>query len=177
MEQTLITEYEFELSEPGCAPGSGRYGVWVILHRDITPVFPYLNAVLKDTLFDKENAVLIGSEGRHRYAFRALDIRVAGVEETIDAPRVAKEAVELVNRTWRDRASITPSYKERKLPTVIDIFSNLPKTNCRKCGYATCLAFAAEVRAGSCTADSCPPLSEPKHAAKKEAIKKLFAER
>jgi len=170
-----IVDYEYELTEPGCAPGSGRYGVRIMLRRDISPVFPYLNAVLKDTVYDKENAILIGREGRQMYAFRALEIRTGGVEDAMDAPRVAKQAVGLVNRTWSDRAAITPSYKERKLPTVIDIYSNLPKTNCRKCGYPTCLAFAAEVRVGNCAAEQCPPLSEPRNAGRKEAIRKLLA--
>jgi len=174
VEDRLITDYEYELAEPGCAPGSGRYGVRIILRRDISAVFPYLNAVLKDTVYDNENAVLIGREGRQRYAFRALEIRAGGVEDATQAPEVVRQAIELVNRVWRDRASIKPSYKERKLPTVIDIYSNLLKTNCRQCGYPTCLAFAAEVRSGNCMAEQCTPLSEPKNAGKKEAIRKLF---
>lgn len=174
MENELITNYDYELAEPGCAPGSGRYGVRIMLHRDISPVFPYLNAVLQDTVYDKENAVLIGWEGRQMYAFRALEIRAGGVEDTAQAPEAVRQTVELVNRIWRDRAAITPSYKERKLPTVIDIYGNLPKTNCRECGYATCLAFAAEVRAGNCSVEQCPPLLQPANASKKDAIKKLF---
>lgn len=177
MEGTLITDYEYELAEPGCAPGSGRYGVRIILRRDISPAFPYLNAILRDTVFDKENEVLIGREGRQMYAFRALEIRAGGVEDAAQAPEVVKHAVEMVNRVWRERQGITPNYKERKLPTVIDIYSNLPKTNCRQCGYPTCLAFAAEVRAGNCSVEQCSPLSQPENAGKKKAVRKLFEDR
>jgi len=170
----LIADYEYELAEPGCAPGSGRYGVRIILHRDISPVFPYLNAVLQDTVYDRENAVLIGREGRQIFAFRATEIRTGGVEDAAHAPEAVRQTVGLVNRVWRERQDITPNYKERKLPTVIDIYGHLPKTNCRQCGYPTCLAFAAEVRAGNCTAEQCPPLSQPENAPEKEAIRKLF---
>jgi len=174
MEDNLIAGYEYELAEPGCAPGSGRYGVRIILHGDISPVFPYLNAVLQDTMYDRENAVLIGRERRQMYAFRATEIRTGGVEDAAHAPDVVRATVNMVNRVWHDRETITPNYKERKLPTVIDVYSNLPKTNCRKCGYPTCLAFAAEVRGGNCAPEQCPPLVQPENAAKKEAIRKLF---
>jgi acetyl-CoA decarbonylase/synthase complex subunit gamma len=42
----------------------------------------------------------------------------------------------------------------------IDIFKMLPKTNCRKCGFPTCLAFATNLAAGKVEASLCPYLSE-----------------
>ncbi len=35
----------------------------------------------------------------------------------------------------------------------------LPKTNCRECGFATCMVFAAQVAEGGRGADDCPVLS------------------
>ena len=171
----LITEYEVELTEPGCSPGSGSYGVLVTVPADISPAFPYLNAVLDDTLYDRENRILIGRDDWRRYAFRPNDIRVSGVDDVADAPRIAQDLVARVNQVWQDRDEITPSFRERKVPATFDIYTLLPRTNCKQCGYPTCLAFAAEARNNPELLENCPPLSRPENADSRVQIERLFA--
>lgn len=43
--------------------------------------------------------------------------------------------------------------------TGIQIFKFLPKTNCKDCGAATCLAFAMNLAAGKASLDQCPHLT------------------
>jgi acetyl-CoA decarbonylase/synthase complex subunit gamma len=43
--------------------------------------------------------------------------------------------------------------------TGIQIFKLLPKTNCKECGVATCLAFAMNLAAGKAELDTCPYVS------------------
>ena len=43
--------------------------------------------------------------------------------------------------------------------TGIQIFKMLPGTNCKKCGAATCLAFAMNLASGKAELDSCPDVS------------------
>jgi acetyl-CoA decarbonylase/synthase complex subunit gamma len=42
----------------------------------------------------------------------------------------------------------------------LDIYKLLPKTNCRQCGFATCLAFAMQLAKKAVALDKCPFLSE-----------------
>jgi acetyl-CoA decarbonylase/synthase complex subunit gamma len=42
----------------------------------------------------------------------------------------------------------------------VEIFKLLPKTNCKKCGYPTCLAFAMKLAQRQASLDSCPDVSE-----------------
>jgi len=42
----------------------------------------------------------------------------------------------------------------------LDIYKLLPKTNCRKCGFATCLAFAMQLAKKAVSFDKCPFLGE-----------------
>ena len=42
----------------------------------------------------------------------------------------------------------------------LDIYKLLPKTNCRECGFATCLAFAMQLAKKAASIDKCPYLSE-----------------
>ncbi len=53
--------------------------------------------------------------------------------------------------------------------TGLEIFKKLPKTNCRDCGYPTCLAFAMKLAAGQESLDKCPHVSEEAKAALAEA--------
>ncbi|MHB1347140.1 MAG: (Fe-S)-binding protein, partial [Candidatus Humimicrobiaceae bacterium] len=42
----------------------------------------------------------------------------------------------------------------------LDIFKLLPKTNCKDCGFPTCLAFAMQLAAGKIELEKCPYVSE-----------------
>ena len=50
----------------------------------------------------------------------------------------------------------------------------LPKTNCRKCGKRTCLAFAIELGRGKSCLEECPILNQPEFAADRQALTKLL---
>ena len=42
----------------------------------------------------------------------------------------------------------------------LDIYKLLPKTNCRECGFVTCLAFAMQLAKKAVSIDKCPYLSD-----------------
>jgi acetyl-CoA decarbonylase/synthase complex subunit gamma len=44
--------------------------------------------------------------------------------------------------------------------TGVEIFKLLPKTNCKKCGHPTCLAFAMKLAQRAASIDDCPDVSE-----------------
>ncbi|MEW6040144.1 MAG: acetyl-CoA decarbonylase/synthase complex subunit gamma [Elusimicrobiota bacterium] len=44
--------------------------------------------------------------------------------------------------------------------TGLDIYKLLPKTNCKKCGFPTCLAFAMALAAKKASLEKCPDISE-----------------
>lgn len=44
--------------------------------------------------------------------------------------------------------------------TGVEIFKLLPKTNCKKCGHPTCLAFAMKLAQRQASLDSCPDVSD-----------------
>ncbi len=53
--------------------------------------------------------------------------------------------------------------------TGMDIYKNLPKTNCKECGFPTCLAFAMQVAAKQKALTDCPQLSDEAKAAFSDA--------
>ncbi|MBI3008410.1 MAG: acetyl-CoA decarbonylase/synthase complex subunit gamma [Candidatus Omnitrophica bacterium] len=44
--------------------------------------------------------------------------------------------------------------------TGLDIYKQLPKTNCRVCGFPTCLAFAMQLAAKKVSLDKCPKITD-----------------
>ncbi|MBA3071657.1 MAG: acetyl-CoA decarbonylase/synthase complex subunit gamma, partial [Nitrospirae bacterium] len=42
----------------------------------------------------------------------------------------------------------------------VEIFKLLPRTNCKKCGHPTCLAFAMKLAQRQASLDQCPDVSE-----------------
>ncbi len=171
----LITDYSFELVEDHHNPGSGRYGVRVNIPFDIGIAFPYLNAILEDSIYDHENKILIGMGNGKRYAFRSHEIDLGMAADPQKASEMAKDAIEFVNGVWADRDNITPSFKERKKPPAFEIYKMLPGNNCKECGYATCLAFAADLRAGTVALDKCTMLLKSEYSDTREKIIALFS--
>ena len=53
--------------------------------------------------------------------------------------------------------------------TGLDIFKQLPKTNCGECGVPTCLAFAMNLAAGKAELSKCPKVSDEAKARLQEA--------
>ncbi|HUW47106.1 MAG TPA: (Fe-S)-binding protein [Dehalococcoidia bacterium] len=61
-----------------------------------------------------------------------------------------------------------------KLAMGLVLHKFLPKTNCRKCGKRTCLAFAIDLAQGKCRLEECPILDQPEFATDRQALTKLL---
>ncbi len=57
----------------------------------------------------------------------------------------------------------------------MDLYNQLPKTNCRLCGPKTCMAFATKLALGDIAPEECPPLLEPGFENKLKAIREMIA--
>jgi DNA-binding CsgD family transcriptional regulator len=64
---------------------------------------------------------------------------------------------ELENR----KSHIKPQFKSYRRLHVPEILRLLPLSNCGKCGFPTCMAFAGAVSQRKITLDKCPDLPEP----------------
>jgi len=53
--------------------------------------------------------------------------------------------------------------------TGLEIYKQLPKTNCKDCGFPTCLAFAMKMAAGQVSLDKCPHVTDESKAALESA--------
>ena len=120
---------------------------------------PYLNAEWKGADYHHDLETLIWRTGGHKYALRPHEIAVAPVEDREEARRLIEDMVGVVNAIWKRRADIKPSFGRRRLPGLMDIYKLLPGTNCKQCGYSSCMAYAAQLREGKAELAQCPYLT------------------
>jgi len=57
----------------------------------------------------------------------------------------------------------------------IEIQKHLPKTNCKKCGHSTCMAFAIKLLKEEAYIDECPVLKEAKYIRENIALKEILS--
>ncbi|WP_342304776.1 (Fe-S)-binding protein [Methanolobus sp. ZRKC5] len=61
------------------------------------------------------------------------------------------------------------------MANVMEIYQLLPKTNCKECGKATCMAFAVDLLGRKVKVEDCPPLvNEEKHKANYEKLSEMI---
>jgi ArsR family metal-binding transcriptional regulator len=172
--ETLISDYELELFPPPCIPGADTWSARASLSRDIEQVLPYLNARLENADYDHGTKVLIWKDQGHSYAFRSREIKAAPAWDREEARRLVDRGVALVNEVWRERERIEPDYGKRNVPNLMQAYRLLPGTNCGKCGFATCMAFAAVLREGKTELGRCPVLEQPGYRENRKGLLELL---
>lgn len=172
MSLKLIREYEMKLSASACHPGANSYRVFIALVNDISEVFPYLNADLKGFVdYNHKGKILIWSPGGKEkvermaleriYAFRPHEIGITPFSDREEAKEFTCKVIDIVNDIWNRRNEIQPKFEgNRPLPSAMDIYKLLPRTNCKECGFLTCMAFAVALRNDFKILSSCPYIPE-----------------
>jgi ArsR family metal-binding transcriptional regulator len=142
--------------------------------RDISVILPYINAVIKGASYNKNAPTLTFTKGRRLINLYNIKITIAKADDIIDAWQILDEVKALVNKTFEDRAKITPNYDEKVKVTALQIYGWLPKTNCKACGEATCLAFAVKLLLGEQKLLKCAPLlGEQRFAENKKIMQEM----
>jgi len=138
---------------------------------DISPSFPYVNAELGGWDYDQTNQVLMLklSEGKW-ITLHPHKIAIRGIRDLEEAHALLAWIQAQINDIYERRQNITPRYVSQTGLKIMEILKLLPVTNCKVCGYATCMAYAAALREGEIRLEDCPPLWEEKYREKREKL-------
>jgi len=143
------------------------------LSDDISEVFPYLNAVLKNAVYTPRVRSLNFKMDTGFINLTPQEIHVGQVLCEEDAIKVLDYLKELINDTWERRETIMPLYERKGEVKAKDIVEFLPKTDCRDCGLPTCFAFAMAMMRGQKCLKDCSALGKPEFAEDKKALARL----
>lgn len=174
-EAKLVNNFNLEMISPACLPGAAHWSAQGRLEDDISEVLPYINSRFPRAQYNYNSKVVVMNWEGKKCAFRPNLISVAPVEDREEAHKLLTRLTALVNDTWRQRDSLEPDYEQKPLPSVMKIYTLLPRTNCKECGRATCMAFAADLREGKTELSCCPELSQERHAEKQQKLEELLS--
>jgi ArsR family metal-binding transcriptional regulator len=138
---------------------------------DISPALPYVNAELGGWDYDHVNQVLLLklSDGKW-ITLHSQKIAIRGIKDLNEAHALLAWIQGQINDIYERRQTITPLSASQAGLKIMEILKLLPMTNCKACGYATCMAYAAALREGEISLQDCPPLWEEKYREKRKKL-------
>ncbi len=141
----------------------------------IDGVLPLLNAILPNVVSYHPFSGVMTLRRRPGlltfYPNKVMITQVADVEEGL---ALLASVRDLLNQTWARRDEIQPRPEGRRVPRPLDVYELLPRTNCRACGEATCMAFAFGLLESRHRPEECPPLADPAYAAQRQALAEML---
>ena len=138
---------------------------------DISPAFPYINAELGGWDYDQKNRVLLLKLADGKWiTLHPQKIAIRGARDLEESKALLIWIKEQINDIYARRDQIEPRYTSQAGLKIMEILKLLPMTNCKLCGFATCMAYAAALREGETSLQDCPPLWEDKCRDKREKL-------
>jgi cysteine desulfurase family protein len=168
-----LDSYHIRKASPCFSDGS-RVRVVASLPRNITELFPYLNAVLRGD-FNNEGMFFTFSYGGRPIVLQAQRVTVGKTEDLATAEEILDAVLRIINKVAAQRKSIVPTTKPQIQLSPFAVYQHLPRTNCKECGELTCLAFAAGVIQGQHTLEQCSQLKEEGNAVIQEKLADYLA--
>ncbi len=151
-------------SGPQTKPGSltkDSLMACLVFDSAVVDLFPYLSAVA-------DQAKLFLNPTNLRFVFKDRQC-VLYPDRCIVTPFYDRHQVGVfvedflgfINEIADKKESILPRHKVFRNASVVDIIRLLPITNCRDCGFSSCMAFAAAVSQQQATPSRCPHIKPP----------------
>ncbi len=151
----LLINYKKEIFNAECNPEFQSVHLKAYLKENIEDVLPYLNTALGGfAYYNEPPAVTFKNNGR-LITVQGNEIAINALKDIEEANKVIQWLVNEINETWENRGAIAPSTVGAVKPNIIDILKYLPKTNCGKCKFPTCMVFATKVAEGIYSSEDC----------------------
>jgi ArsR family metal-binding transcriptional regulator len=154
----LVETYNLEIEASTHSAHEFEYEAIAQLPVDIREVLPYLNARLRNGTYLADVPAFSWRRDEHKIAFWPDRIAVDHLESREQAEVVIEELVKLVNDVWDERSQIVPETTSRENLQPLELYRLLPRTNCKKCGEASCFNFALKLAAGQIEVQKCESL-------------------
>jgi ArsR family metal-binding transcriptional regulator len=125
-----------------CIADPEKIRVIAELSDEVHELFPYLNAILKGCIYNHAALTLTIRNEDKLVTLHANHVTLTLIEDEKEAQEILDRLKDLINETYQKRDQIEPNYSEGDHLKPSDIQKLLPGTNCKKCGFRSCLAFA-----------------------------------
>jgi DNA-binding CsgD family transcriptional regulator/ArsR family metal-binding transcriptional regulator len=158
---TLVLFSAGPLADHHAKIACGAYGARFQLSSDLSPLFPYINAVADKTLLYEKPVYIKFVFEKRLCAFYAREGAFTPIGDMAQALKFLQKIFDFMEDISKRSGSIIPNHKKFKPSSALDIYQLLPGSNCRICGYPTCMAFAAALSRQYTSIGNCPHLGRP----------------
>ena len=126
--------------------------------RKLDAVLPYLATLPNVISYNPESCTLTLRRQPGFISLYSDKAYITKVRDTEEGLELFKALVEAINATWDHRAELVAMTSQKHAPRPLDVWTLLPQTNCKKCGEATCMAFACKLLLQEQELEECSPL-------------------
>ncbi|MBI5115030.1 hypothetical protein HZA56_00990 [Candidatus Poribacteria bacterium] len=170
----LLESYQMNVAPPECLPSEISVTAAIEFEDDLTELLPYLNAEFGPCVYDKTLPFLRFRRDGKVIAIYSKQIGIAGLRDEGEAKEVFEWLRDTINSVAGRKATIKPSDRSIGDVKPLDIFKLLPRNNCGKCGFATCMAFAAALANGDTRTEKCAELFHETMREKRDQILRML---
>jgi ArsR family metal-binding transcriptional regulator len=173
----IAKDYDLHLEAPACEPGAEYWNATARFKEDISAVFPYLNAQWKKAIYSPGAQQLTYQMEDRAVALKPFEITISNLPDRDSATIELEKILGQINQIWMDREKLTPLHTPRKRLVAMEVYQQLPQTNCKLCGQPSCFAFATKLTVGEADVQACTPLfDEDQYAEKRGTLLHMLAE-
>jgi ArsR family metal-binding transcriptional regulator len=141
----------------------------------LTDVIPYLASLPNVIAYHPEACALTIRRQHGFITLNADKVYITQVKDVGEGLELLKALADAINATWEHRAELVAATVMRSAPRLLDIWALLPQTNCKQCGEATCMAFAAALLQRMKLLAECPVLgSDPASDERQAALNSML---
>ena len=169
----LLNSYKISRILP-CIADPEKIRVIAELSDEIHEIFPYLNAVLKGCIYNHPALTLTIRNEEKLITLHAKRVTLTLIEDEKEAQEILDWLKDLINQTHQNRDQIEPNYSEGDHLKPSDIQKLLPGTNCKKCGFRSCLAFAFKLVDQKIEIVKCLPLFSDEYKEKRKVLLEML---
>ncbi len=159
-----------------CLAEPGRIIVIASPSPALDPVLPLIAAISPSVIaYNPRTPSLTLRRQPGFITFYRDQVIVTQVKDVSEGLEMVSALRDLVNLCWRQRTTVEPATEARQAPRPLDVWTLLPRTNCRRCGEGTCLAFASGLLLHRREVDECPALrDDPDFASRRQQLAALL---
>jgi ArsR family metal-binding transcriptional regulator len=137
----LLNSYKITRILP-CIADPEKIRVIAEVSDEIHDAFPYLNAVIKGCIYNHPALTLTIRNEDKLITLHTKHVTLTLIEDEKEAQEILDGLKDLINQTYQNKDQIEPNYSEGGQLKPSDVQKLLPGTNCKECGFRSCLAFA-----------------------------------
>jgi len=169
----LLNSYKITRILP-CIADPEKIRVIAEVSDEIHDVFPYLNAVINGCIYNHPALTLTIRNEEKLITLHARHITMTLIEDEKEAQEILDRMKDLINQTYQNRDQIEPSYSEGDQLKPSDVQKLLPGTNCKECGFRSCLAFAFKLVDQKIEIEKCLPIFSDQFKEKRKVLLEIL---